>query len=677
MSNQRRVSNIALIGAQGTGKTTLLESLLFVSGAINRKGSVEEGSCVGDSAAEARQASMSTELNVAHIDLDDVRFCLLDTPGSVEFSQEAANVLVGVDAAVIVVDPDAERMIAVSPWLTYLDRHCIPHVIFINKMDRSDTPFRDLLERLRELSDRPIVPHHYAIGRGETLVGYIDLLTEQAYHYTVGGPSEPMTLPPEYEDREAAARAEMLETLADFDDDLLELLLEDQVPPNETVLRDLQKSLRADQVVPVFIGVASQDMGVRRLLEALTREAPCAMDTAARVGIETAGESLVQVLKTIHTPHAGKLCVVRVWRGSVEDGGTIAGERIGGVYQVFGARHDAVGKAFAGEVVGLGRLEQRSTGDIVGPGGAVDMPTLPKPMRVEPVFAQAVRARHRGDEVKLSEAFTKLADEDPSLRFVQDQELGEAQLWGQGEMHLRVALERLRNKFKVDVDTFAPQTAYRETIRKRTEAHGRHKKQSGGHGQFADVKITIEPLERGGGFAFNNKVVGGSVPKSYIPAVEAGSVEYLRQGPLGFPVVDVAVTLFDGQAHSVDSSELAFKLAVGLALREGLPACDPVLLEPVVQATVSVPSAYTSKVLQLVSGKRGQILGYDAKPEWPKWDEIAVQLPQSEIYDLIQPLRALSQGVGFFTWQFDHLQPAPDTVAKKVVAERKEALKAA
>ena len=673
MAAGETVRSVALVGPNGTGKTTLLESMLFVAGATNRKGKAGEGNTVGDASPEARARQMSVEVNAATMDYDGLTLTFLDCPGSVEFAQEARAALLGVDAAVIVVEPVVERMISVSPLLKYLDAQQIPHLIFINKMDRSEARYRDLLQSLRELSDRPVVPHQYAIGRGEELVGYIDLVTEDAYGYKEGAASEQIPLPEEYREREHAARTEMLETLADFDDDLMEMLLEEQEPPAEDILRHLRKTLGADQIVPVFMGVAERDMGVRRLLQALIKETPPPDVTAARVGIDPAGETMVQVLKTYHLPHAGKLSLVRVWAGEVKDGMTLGGMRVGGVFRMFGSQHNNVGGAQAGEIVGLGRLEEARTGQALVNGTGTPAKELTSAEPLTPMYAFAVAAENRNDEVKLSGAIAKLVDEDPSLRFEQDPELQQSLLWGQGEMHLRVALDRLRSKYHIGVQGRPPQTPYRETIRKSTQSHGRHKKQSGGHGQFGDVKLEIRPRSRGEGFEFVDKIVGGAVPRQYIPAVEAGARDCLRRGPLGFPVVDVGVTLFDGQFHSVDSSEIAFRMATALALREGLPKCDPVLLEPILAVDVSVPSEYTSRVLQLVTQKRGQILGYDAKPDWSGWDQISVHLPQAEIHDLIVSLRSLSQGVAFFDWRYDHLNPVPEKLAETVVAHHQEA----
>jgi elongation factor G len=348
-------------------------------------------------------------------------------------------------------------------------------------------------------------------------------------------------------------------------------------------------------------------------------------------------------------------------------------ERIAGVFSMFGQEPKKRGPAKAGDTVGLGRLESFKTGDtITADKSAPPLIVVPEPAR--PVYGLAITAAERKDEVKLTQSLNKIVEEDPSLSLALNQDIGEMVLWGQGEMHLRVALKRLARRFGVTAETRRRQIAYKETIRKGCEIRGRHKKQSGGHGQYGDVVVEIRPMPRGTGFVFNDQITGGVVPKQYIPSVEIGVRDYLSSGPLGFPVVDVGVTLFDGQFHSVDSSELAFKMATALALKEGLAKCDPVLLEPILAVEVSVPSEYTSKVLQLVSQKRGQILGYDAKDGWSGWDRISVHLPQAEIRDLIVSLRSLTQGTGFFEWRYDHLDPVPEKLAESVVAHRQEQL---
>lgn len=660
--------NVAIVGPYLSGKTTLLESLLFVSGATTRRGKVQDRNTIGDAAPEARDRQMSVEVNAASAEQGGVRFTFLDCPGSVEFVQETLNVLMGVDAAIVVCEAVSDRVLTLAPLFKFLDDHEIPHLVFINKMDRADVDFKEVLQALKKVSSRPLVAHQYPIGTGEKLVGFIDLVTEQAYHYHPGAPADPVPLPESLQEQEKATRNEMLETLANFDDHLLEELLEEVEPPQEEILQDLKMELGADQIVPVFIGVADRDFGVRPLLQALLRESPEPETTAAHRGINLQQDApLAQVLKTYYTPQGGKLSLVRVWRGSLTDGMSLNGVRVGGMYRLLGQQTQGINQANAGDIVALGRLEGIKTGDTLTP-EASPAAQLPRATQLAPVFALAIAAEKRSDEVKLTGALSKLLDEDPSLAWEQHGDTHEIILWGQGEIHLQVAMDRLSRKYNLPMSAHAPQVPYKETIRKTANSiHGRYKRQTGGHGQFGDVYLDIRPLSRGEGFNFNEKIVGGVVPRQYIPAVEHGVREYLQHGPLGFPVVDVSVTLTNGSYHSVDSSEQAFKQAARIAMQEGLAKCEPTLLEPILNVTISVPTDFTSKVLRLTSGRRGQILGYDAKPDWAGWDEVVAYIPQAEMHDLIVELRSLTMGVGFFRWEYDHLQEVPDKLAERVI----------
>lgn len=662
--------NVAIVGPYLSGKTTVLESLLFVTGAVTRKGRVVEKNTVGDGTPEARDRQMSVEINAASTEYGGVRFTFVDCPGSVEFIQETYNALIGVDAAIVVCEPVSDRVLTLAPMFKFLDDWQIPHLVFFNKMDRADIDFTEVLQALKKVSSRPLVAHQYPIGRGENLVGFIDLVTEQAYHYHSGAPADPVPLPDSLKDQEKAARSEMLETLAEFDDHLLEELLDDIEPPEEEILQDLKMELGADQIVPVFVGVAEQDFGIRPLLEALLREAPDPVDTAGHRQIPANG-TVAQVLKTYYTPQGGKLSLTRIWQGTVTDGMTLNGVRVGGVYRLAGQQQQGVTTAQTGEIVALGRMEGIKTGDTLS---EQSVPSLPKVEQMSPVFALAIAAEKRNDEVKLTGALAKLLEEDCSLVWEQHGDTHEIILWGQGEIHLQVAMDRLNRKYNLPMTTHLPQVPYKETIRKvATAIHGRYKRQSGGHGQFGDVYLDIKPLSRGEGFNFNEKIVGGVVPRQYIPAVETGVREYLSHGPLGFPVVDVAVTLTNGSYHTVDSSEQAFKQAARLAMQEGMMKCEPTLLEPILNVTISVPTDFTSKVLRLVSGRRGQILGYDAKADWAGWDEVVVHIPQAEMHDLIVELRSLTMGVGFFNWVYDHLQEVPDKLTERVLATTSQA----
>lgn len=660
--------NVALVGPYSSGKTSLLESLLFVTGAITRKGKISDRNTVGDSSTQARDRQMSVEVSVAHSQYQDLNFTFLDCPGSIEFASETYNALVGAGAAIIVCEPVVDRVLTLAPLLKFLDDWEIPHLIFINKMDRCNSHFNEVLQALKSVSSRPLVPQQYPIRQNNEIIGFIDLINEQAYHYHANSPADPVALPDHLKEEEQIARQEMLETIAEFDDHLLEELLEDINPSREEILQDLKQELGADQIVPVFFGMAERDYGVRHLLTALVEETPAPTITANRRGLDPSadGDAVVQILKTYFTPQGGRLSLARIWQGTLNDGMALNGVRIGGIYRLMGQQQQPLQQAQAGEIIALGRLEGIGTGDVVSSGS--QKPALPKGLQLKPVFALAIAATNRKDEVKLSSALTKLIEEDPSLHWEQHGDTKEVILWGQGEIHLQVALDRLARKYNLPMTTHLPQVPYKETIKTSTKSHGRYKHQTGGHGAFGDVYLDIKPLPRGEGFQFHESIVGGVVPKQYIPGVETGVREYLGHGPLGFPVVDIDVTLTDGSYHSVDSSEQAFKQAARLAMTEGLPKCHPVLLEPILSVTVLAPSEYTAKVLQLISGKRGQIQGFEASAEWKGWDQVTAHLPQAEMHDFIVELRSLTMGVGFFQWDEDHLQEVPDKLRDAVLA---------
>lgn len=660
--------NVALVGPYSSGKTSLLESLLFVTGAITRKGKISDRNTVGDSSTQARDRQMSVEVSVAHSQYQDLNFTFLDCPGSIEFASETYNTLVGAGAAIIVCEPVVDRVLTLAPLLKFLDDWEIPHLIFINKMDRCNSHFNEVLQALKSVSSRPLVPQQYPIRQNNEIIGFIDLINEQAYHYHANSPADPVALPDHLKEEEQIARQEMLETIAEFDDHLLEELLEDINPSREEILQDLKQELGADQIVPVFFGMAERDYGVRHLLTALVEEAPAPTITANRRGLDPSadGDAVVQILKTYFTPQGGRLSLARIWQGTLNDGMALNGVRIGGIYRLMGQQQQPLQQAQAGEIIALGRLEGIGTGDVVSSGS--QKPDLPRGLQLKPVFALAIAAANRKDEVKLSSALTKLIEEDPSLYWEQHGDTKEVILWGQGEIHLQVALDRLARKYNLPMTTHLPQVPYKETIKTSTKSHGRYKHQTGGHGAFGDVYLDIKPLPRGEGFHFHETIVGGVVPKQYIPGVETGVREYLGHGPLGFPVVDIDVTLTDGSYHSVDSSEQAFKQAARLAMTEGLPKCHPVLLEPILSVTVLAPSEYTAKVLQLISGKRGQIQGFEASAEWKGWDQVTAYLPQAEMHDFIVELRSLTMGVGFFQWDEDHLQEVPDKLRDAVLA---------
>ncbi len=665
----------ALIGPYSSGKTSLLEALLLAAGELHHKGSIANGNTVGDSSPEARARTMSVEPNFASASYLGDPWHLIDCPGSVELTHDMHSAVMVADVAVIVAEPDPDRAIALAPLFKFLEQRQIPHMLFLNKMDRFAGRVRDMLSAYQAVSGRPLVLRQVPMRNEDHVVGVVDLVSDRAWRYQDGKPSELIEMPEEVREREAEARQELLESLADFDDTLLEQLLEDKVPSTEEVYQHLSNTLAAEQVVPVFMGSAEHQNGIQRLWKALRHETPGPDALAARLGLSGGGPAAVAV-KTSHQQHAGKLSFVRVITGEFKDGMTIGDDKLQGLMKVNGAKRDRVPSAAAGDVVAFARIDGAHTGDVLTDGavkqGAIDWPAPPSP-----VFARAIGAENRQDEVKLSAALQKLMEEDPSFSVERREDTGEMVLWGQGEIHLRLAADWLSSKYHVAVTMNPPQAAYRETIRKGTSQHSRFKRQTGGHGQFADVQVEIKPVGRGEGFTFHDKIVGGVIPRQFIPAVEAGVRDFLQRGPLGFPVVDLEVTLFDGKHHAVDSSEIAFKTAGRMAMSEGLANCSPTLLEPIFHVTFVVPNEYTSKVNTLITGRRGQILGFDAHEGWDGWDEVWANIPEAELQDIIIELRSLSQGTGSFTMRFDHLHELSGREADQVVENRKAQLEAA
>jgi elongation factor G len=650
---------IAIVGPFQSGKTTLLESILERTGTIGRTGRVTDRDTVGDASTEARAHAMSVEPNVATVKFLGETMTFVDCPGSVEFLHDMRNVMPVCDAAVVVCEADERKIPALEIVLRELEEADIPRFLFINKIDTASRRLRETLILLQRASRTPLLLRQIPIWKDGIAIGFIDLALERAFIYRERAPSEIVDVPDGELPRERDARFAMLERLADYDDSLMEELISEIEPPRDRIFDDLAKELKERHVVPALIGSAERGNGVTRLLKALRHEAPSLAETCARLGVPAEGPPLAQIMKTIHGGQGGKLSVGRVMRGAFHEGDAIVGSRgaetrVGNMFTMVGSAASRVGESKAGDTVAFGRLEGIATGDCFAAGKlrpeAVLSVTPP-----EPVYAFAVRVKDRKDDVRLSSALSKIVEEDPALSIEARPQMSEMRLHGQGEMHLRVAIERLASRFQVEVETGKPQVAYCETIRMPAAARGRHKKQTGGHGQFGDVAIEVMPLPRGEGFAFQDGITGGVVPRQYIPSVETGVRDAIKCGPLGFPVVDLAVKLTDGSYHSVDSSDAAFQAAARIALAEALPKAKPVLLEPVLAVEISVPTEALAKATGLVTARRGQILGYDSRPGWPGWDVLSASIPEAEIGDLIVELRSVTAGVGTFSTRFDHM----------------------
>lgn len=668
MADIARLRNIAFVGPHHAGKTTLVEAILAHTGTIGRRGSVLDGSTVTDHEPEDIAHVQSTTVGFAHAAADDIDMTIVDCPGFVDFFGETKAALCGVDAAVIVVEADPARIVQTQAVVDYLESSRMPHLFIVNKMDRPGADFDATLAALQNAYGRHVVAEQLPIGSAEQFHGYVDLADMRARSFD-GDRELGEDVPAELQERVQKAHVELLEAMADFDDHLMEELLEGVEPPLDEVERDLCSECAHDQIVPVLVASGISGAGVAALVRAMEKwfpspaEAPKTDAEGRPIAADPSAPAIAQIVKTTIHPQSGKLSIARILSGTVKSDATLTnvtrdGEkvRLGGLYRLQGKKQEPIPEAGPGALVAFARLEAVATGDtLTSNAHKVLLPRVPVD---EPVFAVAIKPKERIDEAKISQMLARIVDEDPALRLQRADVTHELLLLGSGEQHVSIAVERLSRKYKVEVETASPTIPYLETITGGTEIHSRYKHQTGGHGQFGDVWLRFAPRERGAGVTFEDKIVGGVVPRQFIPAVEKGVREALAHGPGGFPVTDLHVTLFDGQYHDVDSSEQSFKTAAGMGVRDALPKCNPVVLEPVVAVKVEVPSSYTSTVITQLTGKRGQILGMNPA-ERGGYDVVEAYVPQVELSRYITELRTATQGLGTYCWRHDRYDPVP------------------
>lgn len=675
-----KIRNVALVGHNGAGKTTLAEALLYTAGVLTRMGRVEDGTTVCDFEPEEKAHGQSLSLAVAPFEWKGHKVNLIDTPGFADFEGEAAAALAVADLAVFVVsavegvEGQTERL-----WRLAAEQQ-VPRMVFINKLDRDRASFERTLEQLRDRFGAGIAPLELPIGEESSFRGIADLLTDTAYLYE-NGRATAAEIPDEMESLEHQVHDNLVEGIVVADDAQLERYLEGDIPSFEELEHTLAVGVDAARVFPVVCGSATADIAVDRLADFICEIGPSPLDrpplvveagdTTVEVVPDAGGDPLAHVFKTVSDPYVGRLSLFKVVSGTVRADDHLvssrsgADERLHGLFTLRGHDQDAVTEVPAGDIAAVAKLADTRTGDTLAPKGRpVRIPTVTPPA---PTMAIALSARNKADEDKLANALHRLVDDDPALALERDDETRQTLLRGSGETHLQVALEKLA-RFGVVVDTAEPQVPYRETITVAAEAEGRHKKQSGGHGQFGVCTLRVEPLPRGAGFEFVDAIVGGAIPRQFIPAVEKGVEEAMREGGVhGHPVVDVRVTCLDGKYHSVDSSEMSFKMAGRLAFREALAQAAPVVLEPVSHLEVTVPTDLQGDVMGDLNARRARVQGTELAGEGEQ--TILAMVPTAELGRYTVDLRSITGGRGRFRAEFDHYDVLPPNLVDAVRRE--------
>ncbi|HEX9530063.1 MAG TPA: elongation factor G, partial [Acidimicrobiales bacterium] len=649
-----RIRNVALVGHGGAGKTTLAEALLHCAGAISRLGRVEEGTTTTDFDPEEVKRHISLSLSLAAFEYQGYKLNLLDTPGYADFVTDVDAALSVADMAVFVVSAvEGVEVQTEAIWRMAAARG-LPRMIFVNKLDRERASFDRTLDQLREVFGAGVAPLELPVGEEGAFRGVADLLTDTAITYDTGQPVIG-EIPDDMESREHQVHDNLVEGIVVADDDLMERYLEGDVPNPKELEDTLAHGVASASVFPVVCGSAAKGIAIDRLATFLceigtapTDRPPAAVragDTTSEVPCDAAGQPLGYVFKTIADPYVGKISMLKVLSGTIKpdtvltNPRTHADERLHALFTLRGKEQDTLGEAAAGDLLAVAKLSDTGTGDTLAPKGTPVVVAPPPPP--VPVLSVAIRPRSKGDDDKLMTALHRLQDEDPALQVRRDDETHQTLLSGMGETHLAIVTERLQRKFGVDVETEEVRVAYRETITRAAEAEGRYKKQTGGHGQFGVANLRIEPLERGAGFEFADAVVGGAIPRQFIPAVEKGVLETMELGGVfGYPVVDVKVTVHDGKYHSVDSSEMSFRMAGSLGFKEAMEKAGPVMLEPVSLLEVTVPLAYQGDVMGDLNARRGRVQGTETGEAG---EQIIIALvPTSEILRYAIDLRSLT-----------------------------------
>jgi elongation factor G len=683
------IRNVAIIAHSGAGKTSLSEAILFNAGAIDRAGTVEGGNTTMDFEPEETDRKISVTSAVAYCDWNDTRLNLIDTPGFINFIEDTRGCLRVADGAVVIVSAISGVKAETEKIWRYACEFEVPRIVFVNKLDKEAADFSNAISELEKSFDQEAIPLFIPIGAGESFRGIVDLVAMKAYVYKDGKASE-TDIPDDLKTVAEDYRKKLVEKIAEADDSLLEKYLEGGEITNEEVMKGIKEASLTRRFIPMACGSATMNIGVTQLMdlmlmclptpEEMSRISPI-RGTNPKDGKEvdrkpvTTDPLTAYVFKTVADPFAGKLSIFRVYSGVLKADSTVlnatsgAKERVGQIFYLVGKKHVPVASVNAGEIAAVVKLKETNVGDTLC---EEHHPlVLPKVKFAEPIISYAIAPKTKGDEDKVSIGLHRILEEDPTIRFTRDEESKEMILSGMGQVHLEVALDKLRRKFGVEVAMKAPKIAYRETIKARTRAQGRYKKQSGGRGQFGDCWIEFEPLPRGGGFEFVDKIVGGVIPQQYRPAVEKGIIEKLKEGLIaGYPMVDVKVTLTDGSYHSVDSSEMAFKIAGSMALQKAVLDAKPIVLEPIMKIEVVVPDDTLGAVIGDLNSKRGKVQGVE--PQAGGNQKILALVPMAEMLVYANQLQSMTSGRGLYSMEFSHYEELPAHVTQKLIAEREK-----
>jgi len=673
-----KIRNVALISHGGAGKTSLAEAMLFDAGATSRLGTVEAGTTALDWDPDEQKRNQSINLAIGSLEHDGVRITIVDTPGYADFQADVVEALAAVDAVIVVIDASAGVEVGTEEVWRLADARGLPRMVFINKMDRENANYDATLDALKARFGPKIAPVYLPIGSADSFRGYVDVIEEHANVYENGTPKE-VPIPPELEGIEHSRRDALVEAAAEASDELMEKYLEGQAFSDEEIEAALHKGTREGSVVPVFVGSATKNIGVRELISMIAKHVPSPAEVGTRttvdgkeVGPDPDGPFVAQVFKATADPFVGRITYFRVISGSLSGQGHVYNasrreeERVGNLLSVQGKDTENLAKVGPGDIAAVAKLTSTRAGDtlVADRAQAVELEPLAFPA---PSLQVAVEPESKADLDKLGQALHRLGEEDPCVQIRREDGTGETIMTAMGDAHVDVIVDRLKRKFGAAVRTATPRVPYRETIRQAARIDNRYKRQTGGHGQFGHVVIEFAPAEMGTGFQFGDRIVGGAVPKQYIPAVEKGLREAMAEGVLaGYPVVDLQATLVDGSFHTVDSSEMAFKVAASQALKKAFDAASPTLLEPILEVDVVVPDAFMGDVMGQITSKRGHVLGMDSVDGM---QHLKAQVPQAEMFHYATELRSITQGRGRFSWKVDHYAEVPHNIADKVVAD--------